>query len=57
MSKLQKIDHTAHYEKVKIDNGASNYCMKEDTRVDGPWEMGTKPLKRNDKKDWEEIKQ
>lgn len=30
--------------------------MKEDTRVEGPFEFGTKPLKRNDKTDWEEVK-
>jgi len=25
--------------------------------LEGPWEFGHKPLKRNDKKDWEEIKE
>lgn len=31
--------------------------MKEDTRLDGPWEFGIKPVKRNSKEDWEEVKQ
>lgn len=31
--------------------------MKEDTRVEGPWEFGTKPVQRNSKEDWEEVKQ
>lgn len=30
--------------------------MKEDTRIDGPWEFGEKPVKRNDAADWEEVK-
>lgn len=29
--------------------------MKPETRLDGPWEFGIKPLKRNSKVDWEEI--
>jgi len=31
--------------------------MKEETRIDGPWEYGVKPVKRNSKVDWEEVKQ
>ena len=30
--------------------------MKEDTRVLGPWEFGVKPVERNSKHDWEEVK-
>jgi DNA mismatch repair protein MutH len=30
--------------------------MKEETRVDGPWEFGIKPVKRNSKEDWEEVR-
>lgn len=29
--------------------------MKEDTRLEGPWEFGTKPVKRNSKEDWEQV--
>ena len=29
--------------------------MKQDTRIDGPWEFGVKPLQRNSKKDWESV--
>jgi len=28
--------------------------MKEDTRVEGPWEFGNKPVRRNAKVDWDE---
>ena len=45
----------AHAEPVIVDNGAAKYCMKEDTRVEGPWEYGTKPIQRNSKTDWEEV--
>lgn len=31
--------------------------MKSETRVDGPWEFGEKPVRRNNKTDWEEVKQ
>lgn len=30
--------------------------MKTEGRLDGPWEFGTKPVKRNSKTDWEEVK-
>jgi len=30
--------------------------MKEETRIDGPWEFGVKPVQRNNKTDWEEVK-
>jgi len=52
---LTKYDKKIHGEKVKVDNGADKYCMKEDTRVEGPWEFGTKPVQRNDKKDWDRV--
>lgn len=45
----------AHFEPVKHDNGASDYCLKEDTRLEGPWEFGKKPIRRNNKKDWDKI--
>lgn len=45
----------AHVEPVLVDNGVQKYCMKEDTRVEGPWEYGTKPLRRNSKGDWEDV--
>ena len=28
----------AHCEPVLVDNGVDKYCMKQETRVDGPWE-------------------
>lgn len=50
---IKKVDNRLHIEIVKINNGAHDYCMKEDTRVEGPWEFGIKPVQRNSKKDWD----
>jgi len=44
LSALKKICAKAHFKPVLINNGAHDYCMKEDTRVDGPWEFGVKPV-------------
>lgn len=57
LSYLKKYCARSHFEVVKFNNGADKYCMKEDTRVEGPWEFGEKPVRRNDGHDWEEIKQ
>lgn len=56
-SKIKKHDNSLHIEVVKVNNGAHDYCMKEDTRLEGPYEYGTKPVQRNNKTDWEEVKQ
>jgi len=55
LSALKKHDKSAHFEPVKFDNGASTYCLKEDTRIEGPYEFGTKPMNRQSKTDWEDI--
>lgn len=44
-----------HVDQVKINNGADAYCMKEDTRLEGPYQFGEKPFKMNSKTDWEEV--
>ena len=53
----------AHYKKVlpaahcepAIGDKAREYCQKTESRVEGPWEYGVKPLQRNSKADWEEV--
>lgn len=52
---MKKIDPRVHWEIVRVNNGADDYCLKEDTRVEGPWEFGKKPAKRNSKTDWERV--
>lgn len=55
MSYIKKGDNRLHIEPVKVNNGADKYCMKEDTRLEGPWTFGIKPVERNSKADWEEV--
>jgi len=52
LSAMKKICNKAHWEIVRVNNGAHDYCMKEDTRVEGPWEFGVRPVQRNNKDDW-----
>ena len=40
-----------HYQPVGVNNGADDYCNKEETRVEGPWTAGIKPAKLNKKGD------
>lgn len=56
-ARIKKFDQSLHIEAVKVNNGADKYCMKEDTRLEGPFEFGVKPVERNSKHDWEEVKQ
>lgn len=55
-AKIKKHDNRLHIEVVKVNNGAHDYCMKEDTRLEGPWEWGKKPVSRNNKTDWEDVR-
>lgn len=41
----------SHYEIVKKNNGADEYCNKEDTRVSGPWQFGIRPARKDKKGD------
>lgn len=54
---LKRYAPTVNLREVKIDNGVRDYCMKEETRVAGPWEFGKIPLSRNSKTDWALVKQ
>lgn len=54
-SHLKAIDPKAHLDVVKVDRGADKYCMKEESRVEGPWEFGVKPVRRDSKTDWQSV--
>lgn len=41
---LKKITSRAHWEAVRNKVASQAYVMKEETRVEGPWEFGVKPL-------------
>jgi len=47
ISALKKHCGKSHFEPVKVNNGADDYCNKEDTRVEGPWTFGVKPARLN----------
>lgn len=46
---MKKLCPHTHWHTVGKDNGASSYAIKEDTRLEGPWEYGEKPLNVNTK--------
>lgn len=46
---MKKLNDKVHWEIVRIKGAAINYVMKEDTRVEGPWEYGVKPICKNNK--------
>lgn len=48
MAGLKKICAKSHFEPVARDNGAANYCNKDDTRIAGPWTFGVRPARRNE---------
>lgn len=56
LSALKKIfGDGAHFEPTRSE-AAEDYCLKDDTAVLGTrFSLGTKPLKRNCPKDWDEI--
>jgi hypothetical protein len=45
---MKKFCPHTHWVAVGKDNGASTYCLKPETRIEGPWEFGEKPLHMND---------
>jgi len=51
LAHLKKICRFSHFELVKVNNGADEYCNKEDTRIEGPWSFGVRPARRNKKGD------
>lgn len=40
LTQMKRLSDRAHWEKARDPNAARAYAMKEDTRVDGPWEYG-----------------
>lgn len=48
---MKKFCKFSHFEPVQQNNGADDYCMKEETRVSGPWSFGIRPARKNLKGD------
>jgi len=51
LSALKKHCSQAHFEAVRKDNGAAEYCNKDDTRLEGPWTFGVRPARLDKKGD------
>ena len=47
LAALKKLCSRSHFEPVFKDNGAAEYCNKEETRLAGPWTFGVRPARRN----------
>lgn len=54
---LKKVCKHTHWTPIGKDNGADQYAMKEETRVEGPWEFGEKPLRQNVKDECRQARQ
>lgn len=58
LSALKKVNKDIHWEPSRSE-AANKYVMKEETRVDGPWEFGSEPKfgapKKKEKIDWEDV--
>lgn len=50
-SGMKHIHSTAHWEPIRSEEAANAYCMKEETRIDGPWTIGIVPTKRGQRVD------
>jgi len=53
---LSKWIRECFYEPTKSD-AALEYVWKEESRIGEPFELGSRGLRRNDKTDWEQIRQ
>jgi len=55
LTALKKLSATAHWEASKDPKAAIAYCSKEDTRVEGPWTIGSPGGQQGKRKDIEEA--
>lgn len=53
---FKRYDSAIHFTKVtRTEDDAAAYCMKEDTRVSGPFTFGVLPVRRCSKTDWQLV--
>lgn len=55
LSFMKKLSPRAHWEVVKVNAASILYVMKEDTRIEGPWEFGEKPKVNTNKASLQEA--
>jgi len=53
---MRKLCKHTHWQPVGVDNGAADYCQKEETRLEGPYQFGEKPLHQNVKGECKEAR-
>lgn len=51
LSFMKKLCSRTHWELCRSSSASEKYVLKEDTRVDGPWEFGTRPVEKQNKHD------
>ena len=44
LAAMKKLCPYTHWEVVRVNKAAQQYVMKEETRVEGPWEFGERPI-------------
>lgn len=54
---MTKILDTAHWEVARDANDCREYCRKTETRVEGPWEVGTFVAAEEKRQVWKEIRE
>lgn len=54
MSYMKKVCNRSHWELCRNSSASEKYVLKDDTRVDGPWEFGTRPVEDRNKHDVEQ---
>lgn len=55
LATVQRTFGRSIHAEISRSAAANDYVCKEDTRIEGPWEWGAKPIQRNSKTDWDTV--
>lgn len=53
LSFMKKLCNRSHWELCRSTAASEKYVLKEDTRVEGPWHYGERPVEKQNKHDIE----
>lgn len=56
LTAMKRVHGLAHWEVVRNGSASYDYVQKADTRVDGPWSFGVRPVQHNSKTDWDRVR-
>lgn len=56
LSYMKKLCPKSHWEVIRVVDAAVHYCMKQETRVEGPFEYGVRPVVKRNKESVEEAR-